>query len=252
MKIGKIIAFGEVCAGEDWYLKKSLYPTNRIYFVKSGEASFRDGDGEVRFSSGNIYFIPEREDFSPTVSGDLPFVHCYVDFASVCPAKSDKIVSLPIGDDEELRLVLEIFCRAAADKERLKYNEPDSSGSMYALFVGAVEYLVTKFAEVGGAEFISDEAVMRAVCIMNKRMSEKLSVSDIAACVFMSSDGFIRRFSKLMGVTPYAYLKKLRLTAAEGMINDGESLSSVSKAVGYADCAALLHALSSERKKRNR
>ena len=81
-----------------------------------------------------------------------------------------------------------------------------------------------------GADFVFDETVTRALSIMNDRMNEDLTVSALAEEVYMSEDGFIRRFSRIMGATPYAYLKKLRLTTAAGMINDGESISTAALA----------------------
>lgn len=251
MKIGKISGFGTLTSYGKWYGADTLYKTNRLYYVHSGKATYIEG-GELKIiEEGKIYFIPETDDFTPFASDETPFVHSYVDFTLISPIKCKEILSVPFceGVDDELMLAIRLILLACAKREELRSDRTSSRESFVKMFEEAVAYTVSRISEAHGADFVSDGVVARAISIMNGRMNENLSVRDIAEAVYMSEDGFIRRFSRVMGATPYAYLKKLRLVTAESMIFDGEAVADVAISVGYSDASALLHAISVERKK---
>ena len=243
MKIGKISSFGTLLADGKWYSQEYLYRTNRIYYVHSGKARYEN----FVFEAGRVYFIPESPAFDPVAEDGEPFVHSYADFSLIFPIKCNSVISTAADADEELGVALGVFLLGCKQKERLKHEE--YKNGFYTLFETAISLIVTKIAECNGADFVFDETVTRALSIMNDRMNEDLTVSALAEEVYMSEDGFIRRFSRIMGATPYAYLKKLRLTTAAGMINDGEPISTAALAVGYSDAASLIHAMSKEKQK---
>ena len=74
-------------------------------------------------------------------------------------------------------------------------------------------------------------------------MNEKLTVNGLARDCYMNPDSFIRRFSRVVGVTPHAYLKNLRLCRARYLRESGMSLSQAANEVGYSDASALAHAM---------
>jgi transcriptional regulator GlxA family with amidase domain len=78
---------------------------------------------------------------------------------------------------------------------------------------------------------------------MHTRLNEKLTVNDIAWLCYMNPDSFIRRFSRIVGTTPYAYLKNIRLRTARYLKELGMPLSQIASEVGYSDASALSHAL---------
>ena len=77
-------------------------------------------------------------------------------------------------------------------------------------------------------------------------MGEKLTVNGIARECYMNSDSFIRRFFRVVGVTPHAYLKNIRLQAARCLRESGMSLAQIADEVGYSDASSLSHALQGE------
>ncbi len=249
MKIGKISSFGTLRSEGKWYPSDVLYPINRIYCVRSGQARFFDGKETYVFEKGKVYFVPECEDFAPVADKNELFVHSYADFALISPIKCEHVIFSDIKDDESMRLAIDVFLHGCEKKIEMKEPTSASASSLYSMFESAVSYLVTRVAEDNKVDFVSDSTVTHAIYIMNRRMNENLTVSDIAREVYMSEDGFIRKFSRLMGTTPYAYLKKLRLMTAMSMINDGENIACTAAAVGYSDAASLLHALAMENRK---
>lgn len=242
MRIGKIIAFGKISVDEKWYSGDALYKTNRIYVAHSGSALCNDG-GKTVIAGGRIYFVPETIRFAPSVMGAEPFLHSYADFSLISPTKCDRIISLEADGSEEMRLAMRTFLLGCERKSCLEAGSSEAKDGFFGMFNAAIAYLVARIADANGADFISDRVVTRAISMMNERMNEKLTVTDLASYVYMCEDGFIRRFSRVMGMTPYAYLRRLRLSTAEGLMNDGKPVADAAERVGYSDASALMHAL---------
>lgn len=249
MKIGKISSFGTLKSQGKWYQGDALYPINRIYCVHSGKAEFSDGEKTYVFEKGKVYFVPESGGFAPVADKDELFVHSYADFALISPITCRHVIFADIKADASMRLAIDVFLHGCERKNMLKEDSSASASALYSMIESAVSYLFTRVAEANDVDFVSDSTVTHAIYIMNRKMNENLTVADLAREVYMSEDGFIRRFSRVMGTTPYAYLKRLRLTTAMSMINDGENIARAAVAVGYSDAASLLHAISMEKRK---
>ena len=249
MQIGKISSFGCLRSYGKWYNGDALYQINRLYYVHDGAACYSELGEERMLKAGSIYLVPATESFAPVAVGDEPFIHSYADFSLISPIMNDRSLTLQLDRSEEIDLAVRIFLLGCKRREELRGSHDIRSDGFVSLFENAVSYLVNRIADENAVEFVSDKVVTHAISIMNQRMGENITVRDIAEAVFMSEDGFIRRFSRIVGTTPYAYLKKLRLRTAESMLNGGEPIAAVAETVGYSDTSALLHAISMERKK---
>lgn len=93
---------------------------------------------------------------------------------------------------------------------------------------------------------ITDEIVIKSLEMMHTRMHEKLTVNEIARECYMIPDSFIRRFSRVVGITPHTYLKNIRLRTSCYLKESGMSLAQIASEVGYSDASALCHALRSK------
>ena len=65
----------------------------------------------------------------------------------------------------------------------------------------------------------------------------------------MSTDGFIKKFTRAVGETPYSYIKKLKITMASIMRAEGATAEEAATACGYADASSLIHAISLMKKR---
>ena len=81
---------------------------------------------------------------------------------------------------------------------------------------------------------------------MHENLSTKISVSQLASNFNLTTEGFIKKFKKHIGVTPYSYLKNLRIRTALIMKKEGYLLSEIAEKCGYSDSSALLHAIANE------
>jgi len=67
-------------------------------------------------------------------------------------------------------------------------------------------------------------------------LAEKISLSELAALCGLNRFQFLRCFSKQTGMTPYAWLKRLRLEVACSLLGQpGRSIADIASAVGFYD-----------------
>jgi AraC-like DNA-binding protein len=77
--------------------------------------------------------------------------------------------------------------------------------------------------------------IRRVVAVMNDRLVEDLSVTELASVAGMSEFHFIRAFRKELGLPPHAYLTQLRLRAAQGLLRERRSLADAALGAGFYD-----------------
>ena len=92
------------------------------------------------------------------------------------------------------------------------------------------------FAHLDVAVRHDDVAIGRAQHWMHRNASRSFRFDALATEVGMSPRNFIRRFKSATGVTPLAYLQKLRIATAKRLLETGRSpIQEVSSQVGYED-----------------
>ena len=110
-----------------------------------------------------------------------------------------------------------------------------------------VLFLVDRIIEKYDCEVIKDKTIIKALKLMQENIGTKQSIDDIAKECYLSTDGFIRKFKREVGETPYSYLKKLKIRTAQNMRLSGMKFSEIAEKCGYSDQSALLHAIDKER-----
>ena len=112
----------------------------------------------------------------------------------------------PLGTQSELLLLVgQLFARAAAPSRRLDGGLP-----------------------------LSDLKRVQEHC--RARLHERIHLEDLAGPCGMSRFQFIRRFKQSTGITPYAWLTRLRLEQACALLNRGRAtIAQVASDVGFYD-----------------
>lgn len=73
-------------------------------------------------------------------------------------------------------------------------------------------------------------------------LSEKITLEQLASLCNLNRYQFLRRFKSTVGVTPYNWLKQLRLEYACALLRKGERVSCVAANVGFYDQSHFVHA----------
>lgn len=242
-EIGRINACGKKYAPLRWELKTHV-GNNRLYYIHSGVGGYVHKKKHFEFTPGTLYYIPYTADFTPWSHEEDPILHTYADFELLPPILSDKILPLKLTQKiasaalksfEEISLACtnrELFIR------KLPQSDPTRS-----LLCSSLLYLTELVFDANESSILCDEIVSEAMLLLHTRMSEPITIREIAKHCHMNEDALIRRFTKAVGRTPYAYLKSLRLRRALLLRDAGQGWNEIAAEVGYRDAASLLHAL---------
>ena len=152
------------------------------------------------------------------------------------------------AEDEEIEsaaVVFRTFCLRCTEKgDFINLSKTNQS-----FLKSTVSFLVDRIIEKYDCQVTQDKMIINALKIMQDNLGQKQKIADIAAACYLSTDGFIRKFKKEVGETPYSYLKKLKIRTAQNMRSSGMKLDEIAEKCGYSDPCALLHAIEGVSKK---
>ena len=232
----------------NWITSTNL-GTNRLIYVNGGEGGYVKDGIEIPFKKDCLYLIPGSAHFIPTYSSyesdETRLDHTYANFEIIPPIISKDVFCLDSFDDDETKAVVEafkIFCVQSAKEKG--FNNLDEASQNF--LKATIEFLVDKIAKKFELKIVKDEVILNALTIMHEKLDQKLTIEDIASLCYLSTNGFIRRFKREVGETPYSYLKKLKIRTAQNMRISGATLEEIAERCGYSDPSSLLHAIKKE------
>lgn len=161
--------------------------------------------------------------------------HTYFDFSMRPQVVSEEIIELDGGSLPELGLLV-----GAA--ERLLARGIDPAGTEYTPLIGCIETIVNIISGLNELRTVDDPMILSALDIIEAEYTDRITVTDVAVRLGYDPDHFIRKFRRAMGTTPYAYIKALRLHAAEMLRRNGSTLAEAAEMTGYSTPESLYHA----------
>ena len=243
--IGRVNCYACTAAPPQWHCKKNI-GINRLYHIHSGNGGYIHNGKQYRFEIGKLYFIPYTADFTPFCDESDPIIHTYVDFEMIPPVICSDILCVDIFDDSLALSALGVFDSGGRHmtENHLSLSDLFEDSILWNMCASSILMLISYITKNNGVESVIDEVIIKALKIIHLHIADNISIKDIAAQCYLSEDGFIRRFSKVVGSTPYAYLKNLRVRTALCLRENGMSLSDIADKVGYSDASSLAHAMS--------
>lgn len=241
----KIYYAGSLKAPYNWITSTSA-GTNRLIYITGGEGGYIKDDIKVPFKKDCLYLIPGSAHFIKTYtsyeSDETRLDHVYANFEIVPPIISKDVFCIDSFEDGELKIAVEtfkIFCTQSTSNGGFV----NLSREKQKFLNSTVEFLMYKIAEKFNYEIVKDEVILKALRSMHKNLGKKQLISEVAGECYLSTNGFIRRFKKELGETPYSYLKKMKIRTAQNMRLSGATLEEIAEKCGYSDSSALLHAI---------
>jgi AraC-like DNA-binding protein len=99
----------------------------------------------------------------------------------------------------------------------------------------------TRLAEAAMQESDTNP-VSAAIAYIQEDLTRPLSVSDLAEVVAMSQSAFAHLFKSVTGVSPYQFVKRLRLDQARVLlVEEGRSVSEAAAMVGYSSLSHFIN-----------
>ncbi|MDO4618539.1 MAG: AraC family transcriptional regulator [Clostridia bacterium] len=88
--------------------------------------------------------------------------------------------------------------------------------------------------------------ILSALNIINKNISEVISISELSKMLNLSVRTFERQFKTEIGMTPMEYVKKRRLTLSKAYLAEDYTVSEASEMCGFSDCSSFIQSFKKE------
>ena len=221
---------------------------NRLYYIVDGDGGYYLNGRKYHFKKKHLYLIPTYNDIPTWSSYKTPesrLNHLFANFEMIPLILTKDVIELDPHEDPILEAALVAFDKIA---ESANCNVFVLKEDELRYLKSTIIYIVNKMITKREVKMLDDKVLVTALTKMHKNLSSDISIKEIAEESFMSYYGFIRRFKNALGVTPYAYLKQLRIRTANVLRNEGITLEETAERCGYSDASTLLHAISSDKK----
>lgn len=240
------VYYGSETAPEKWNWNSLPYTyCNRLYYVRGGSAAYTDESGTHTFKKNHLYLFPQTSNYTLSQDSENRLDHLYFDFLCVPLPYSSDITEIDTSGDtviENAVNLLDYFvCKVPSYKEESKkyqkYIKP--------VFLMLLDYIQDRYH----VEFRPCGPIQDALVYMIEHFSEEITVNDIARYAGYNPKYFIRIFTKMMMVTPYQFLREMRLSKARALINSGSTVAQAAEATGFGYPSSLSNALIRRKRK---
>lgn len=207
-------------------------------------ASLLTPDGWCRaVPSGNVHIVLPDIPTTWKVDGNLEFLSVHI--------ATERVRSLFERDDAELELrrrfgfhfdVRDRFLSASVVELGRELHEPGESGSLYTDMLAdsmalrifrlgqSLEKGVCRPCELSTTQLATIEALLEA------RLTEGISLAELAASIGVSRFHFARAFTATTGISPHRFLTVRRIERAKALLSDTElPLAQIAIEAGFND-----------------
>ena len=234
-------------APAQWY-QPYFANIQRFYYIKGGRGYMVQDDGRKEpFRKGCIYIFPHNlKQCFVTEPGD-PMDHIYFDFFSTPPIIAPQPLVYPVEEDSAVADAVRFLDTLLQELRKTKKHPAAQRERQMQILCAALETVLRLLSYERQIPFSSDRTVSRALETIHEKYNTALSVALLAAEAGFAPNAFIRRFKRVMGQTPYAYIKEYRLMKAVELLSQGVTVARAAELVGYENGSSLSRALSAKR-----
>ncbi|QJD84220.1 AraC family transcriptional regulator [Cohnella herbarum] len=207
------------------------FPAYQIFLIKSGQGLFCDlKNGEqYPLSAGQAFAFPPDHPHEYYPISHEPWHIGFVGFRG--PLAGPILDQIGMFRPTLLQPELFDLCWEEIGGIWQQSNESnpqrlfDLSVKLYALIVRLQDQPPIIDADVRPrADEVRNEALRKALLLINQHFTEPLLISNVAKAVGYSSQHFQRLFLQHFSITPHRYLQNLRMEKAEQLLNEDDSL----------------------------
>ncbi len=247
-----------------WYRKKTIN-IQRLYYIKSGTGYMIDEKkNKIRFVPGCIYLFPNNYNQEFVTDPDDTIDHLYIDFNTTPPIIGPSPLVYKTEESPELLQtvkLLDILLVERSTEPGHSVETPKSFGFIQNAESGSYEEykqllhtlifgFLIMLSRQGEISFSEDKVISESLEYIREHYEGDIDIEMLSKHFGYSVHHFIRRFHSVMGTTPYAYIRYLRLIKAQELISEGETLAKAAGLVGYESASSLSRALRDMREER--
>ncbi|MDC7235376.1 MAG: AraC family transcriptional regulator [Spirochaetales bacterium] len=214
-------SFGIAHCPPGWYVEEPLPPGYaRLYYVKGGQAVYRDISGSLPLQEGSLYFFPTARSYSIRHNPGNPFFCVYLHL-DVFPENLISLSEIHASEDPVLFALLETITECIGRKrDRL----------VSVLADALVEYCREE-------ELVkpSKSTLTPLLEYISLNLHRDLSIEELGNKAGYNTQYFIRLFRKELGTTPYQYIISRRMEKAKTLLKTEMRISDISDQTGFGD-----------------
>lgn len=220
---------------------------NRLYYINGGKGGYIKNGKRINFCTGMLYLIPYYANIIVYTDLEDNLDHSYVGFLSSPPILSTDVLQISPAASDKVDAALTLLLKLAKYGYGFRREpKPSPREDELTLLKATIAYLSSQLLKEFNGCMIKDQTVISALNMMTEDPCTKVTIADIAQMHGMSTNGFIKLFTRCVGETPYSYLKNLKIQKALMLRAEGVTLEKTAEACGYSDASALLHAINSQ------
>lgn len=232
-------------------------PFMRVYYVRAGRALLHLPSGDQWATSGHMYLIPAYEPHAYECDPGFEFYYLFMIPNSREPHDIFNAYDFPyeVKTNTATQLLFENFCHlypqlnlptstAVAFDHHQGYQEYAEAFNQMEDYErlqlqGMVDIIISYFLKharpVGE---MRDEKVALMIDFIHSNYQRQLTIEEVADHACVTSSYAIRRFRKLMGITPMQYVIRHKIRQAQNLlVGSRMSVSEVSQALGFQDAS---------------
>ena len=236
-----IYGCGECIAPPDWYTSGIPRPY-RLYYILGGEAHYSLRGEKHRLLPDHFYLFPSSAPFNVEQNPNDRLNHLYYDFM-MSPAVVSAAPMCCSPEDHTLLPHLLSLMRGSVQEYRYKGHR-----ELFDTVKSSLEAFLSLFLEIASPERTMSADIVRALEYIEGNYAEDISVKKLSELLYLDEDYFIKKFKANVGITPYAYIKNLRMSVTKELRHSGVSLKDASSAAGFRYSSSYCRAISKQRK----
>jgi AraC-like DNA-binding protein len=216
---------------------------NRLWYIIEDGLRLEDAHGSFELKKGYLYLFSANTTFH-VARKTTHFNHLFFEFSMAPPFATERPFEINAESDGVLKKSAEIFMSLIP-----RGNFTPLKSDNFDIINGYFSVLINYICKTRDICQISNPAIASAVEYINQNYNTSLAVSDVAAHVCLNTNYFIRAFKSCMGISPYKFIKELRLNKANTLLSSGRTIKETASQVGFENASSLSHAI---RKRENR
>lgn len=237
MEVIDIFCFSSCKVPADWHTRYNS-GSDKLYIFSEPVTMYINKEPTV-LEPDTLHYLPASSNAVPIIEKNSGITHIYADFSLSPPIIAPYIFSVSEKQMTQVqKSVLALFKELATIGK-----ETTASRGDLKLFTELVLFLVKTATNRQNFEVVKDEVVLFAIKYMHSDPLGTVTVKNTASALGTTPKTLINRFTKALGITPYAYYKQLRTRIADQMLQRGATFEAAAEYVGYSEAAALIHAM---------
>lgn len=212
-------------------------PFWRLYVNDRSGAFLKVGQKRVNLSGGKLWLVPAWLRFQTGFHGRISQDYVHFQFTGLPSGLLPRFFQAPIELENQPALA------ALMEKWRSGFAEaPDFSHLCWAgaLIHAAVAAAISDWSEVEQGDYLrwvtASSDIQPALERIEDRFAEPPRNRDLARLCHFSEDHFIRKFRKILGMTPAEYGRERRVAiAAEWLTETNRTLEDIAESAGFTD-----------------